>query len=148
MVSSIRKESTMLNEKNALPLPGALPEPGFYYHYKHDPDFRKPGVKDAHIRNYAYRILGSIGFYTEDNGPEDKYRVNYLPLYPWAPVYVAGLELGRIVEDNRPLSMFMEKVPKGTNGEMIPRFTKITDTDLIARLTELEDEQYSVFSPR
>jgi hypothetical protein len=56
-----------------------IPEPGFYYHYKHDPN--------GSVNNYAYEVLG-IGHHTEDScRPEDEYLVVYRPLYE-AFVYI------------------------------------------------------------
>ncbi len=53
------------------------------------------------------------------------------------------MKIGRVIEDHRPASMFMEEVPKGPNGEMIPRFTRITDPALISRLGQIRDDQYA-----
>ena len=41
-----------------IPPPGKLPEPGYYYHFKHDPA--------GPLNNYAYYIDG-VGHHTEDN---------------------------------------------------------------------------------
>ena len=41
-----------------IPPPSNLPEPGYYYHFKHDPD--------GPINNYAYYIHG-VGHHTEDD---------------------------------------------------------------------------------
>ncbi len=136
-----------MHDEKDLVLPGPMPEPGFYYHYKHDPAFTMAGFAEAGIRNYAYEVLSSVGLYTEDDGPEDRFRVEYLPLYPWAYVYRVAEEIGRAVKDHRPLSMFMEQVPKGPDGGMMPRFRKITDPALIEKLTRLRDEMYDVFPP-
>jgi hypothetical protein len=46
-----------------IPPPEKLPEPGYYYHFKHDPD--------GPLNNYAYYIYG-VGHHTEnDCRPED-----------------------------------------------------------------------------
>jgi hypothetical protein len=126
--------------KKALPLPGPRPEPGYYYHYKHDPSMKVDGCVDADVRNYAYEVLPGLGFYTEDDGPPEKYRVKYLPLYPWAPVYKVTLATGDAVEDHRPLAQFMEQVE--TDSYTGPRFRKVTDTVLIERLRNIADEMY------
>lgn len=100
--------------------PPQVPEPGFYYHYKHDPE----GSEE----NYAYELLG-IGHHTEEEcRPEDQFMVVYRPLYESALVY----RLGRMY-DIRPLEMFMETVTK--EGKEMGRFSRITDPKLISRLT-------------
>lgn len=103
--------------------PSPLPEPGFYYHYKHDPNGPENG--------YAYEVMG-VGHHTED---EKTFLVVYRPLYDWALVY----KLGRMF-DLRPLEMFMEAVDKSEYQG--PRFTKIEDPKLIERLEAVRDEMY------
>ena len=99
---------------------------GFYYHYKHDPE--------GTINNYAYEVLG-VGCHTEkeDNSP-DKYVVIYRPLYE-GYVYRHGKMF-----DIRPYDMFIEQVE--VKGATLPRFRKITDSELIAELTNMRDEMY------
>ncbi len=99
---------------------------GFYYHYKHDPD--------AAINNYAYEVLG-VGCHTEkgDDSP-DKYVVVYRPLYEG---YVYRHDK---MFDIRPYDMFIEQVE--VKGITLPRFRKITDSDVIKKLTEIRDEMY------
>src|SRR3989344_2372673 len=91
------------------PIPPAnLPEPGFYYHYKHD--------HEGPEEKYAYELMG-IGHHTEEDcRPEDSFLAVYRPLYEEALVY----RLSRMY-DIRPLSMFMETVVK--EGRETPRFT-------------------------
>src|SRR5260221_591191 len=97
-----------------------VPEKGFYYHYKHDPN--------GEVNNYAYEVMG-VGFHTEDDcRPIDTNVVVYLPLYE-SSVYKAGKFF-----DIRPLEMFMENVEK--DGKILPRFHKITDEKVIAELKE------------
>src|SRR5271163_1984917 len=97
--------------------PTNVPEKGFYYHYKHDPN--------GTINNYAYELVG-VGCHTEDDcRPEDQNLVVYRPLYETAFVYKTGKFF-----DIRPLEMFLENVTK--NGEIIPRFQKITDPKIVA----------------
>ncbi len=56
-----------------------MPERGFYYHYKHDPD--------GEVNNYAYEVVG-VGCHTEDDcRPIDINMVVYRPLYESAKVY-------------------------------------------------------------
>lgn len=106
-------------EMEALP---ELPDDGFYYHYKHDPN--------GAVNNYAYYIF-NVGHHTEDDcRPIDKFTANYLPLYEDAYVYRLGN--GRI-SDTRPLSMLMSKVTK--DGVELNRFTRIFDPDIIDALT-------------
>lgn len=108
--------------------PEKLPEPGFYYHYKHDPN----GPEEM----YAYELLG-VGHHTEEDcRPEDSFVAVYRPLYETAFVY----RLGRMY-DIRPLVMFMETVTK--EGKEVLRFTRITDAELIERLKEQRDRMYA-----
>lgn len=113
-------------------LPLHVPKPGFYYHYKHDPE--------GSFDNYAYEVV-AIGHHTEEDArPLDSYMVNYRPLYDHALVYRIGSEIGVPVYDNRPLEMFMEDVIK--DGITRPRFTRITDPGLIERLKGKRDQMY------
>jgi hypothetical protein len=105
-------------------VPQNLPEQGFYYHYKHDPE----GSEE----NYAYEIVG-VGHHTEE---EKTFFVVYRPLYETALVY----RLGRMY-DIRPLEMFMETVTK--DGKEQPRFTRITNPELIEQLRLRRDRMYS-----
>lgn len=110
-----------------IPDPSQIPAHGFYYHYKHDPS--------GTVNNYAYEVLG-VGCHTEDDcRPEDATLVVYRPLYDTASVYRAGK-----LFDIRPLSMFMETVTK--DGQMMSRFTKITDKATIAELEQIRKEMY------
>lgn len=103
--------------------PEKLPEPGFYYHYKHDPD----GPEEI----YAYELL-AVGHHTEEHSFVAVYRA----LYETALAYC----LGRMY-DVRPLAMFMETVMK--EGKEMPRFSRITDVALIERLKERRDRMYA-----
>ena len=101
-------------------------DPGFYYHFKHDPE--------GPINNYAYEVMG-ISHHTEkDCRPEDKYVVIYRPLYE-AYVYVNGKMF-----DVRPLTMFAEGVER--NGLKFQRFKKITDLRVIAELSAIRNVMY------
>jgi hypothetical protein len=104
----------------AVILPPRAPEPGRYYHYKHDPN--------GPVNNYAYEVLG-VGFNTEEDGVA---YVIYRPLYPTAGVYQASRELGVSCYDVRPISMWFDIVEK--DGVKTQRFTKITDSETIAKL--------------
>lgn len=111
----------------AIPHPDKRPKPGYYYHYKHDPN--------GPINNYAYYIYG-VGHHTEDDcRPEDTFMQVYRPLYEEAYVYKNG---GMF--DLRPLSMFYEPADKG--GKKVPRFTMITDPETIIQLREIKDRMY------
>jgi len=115
-----------------LPIPKRVPEPGFYYHYKHDPK----GL----VNNYAYEVVG-VGFHTEDNvRPGEEHFLVYRPLYE-AAVYKASKELGIPCFDNRPLEMWMENVEK--DGKTFPRFQKITDEKKIAELEKVRQGMYN-----
>lgn len=106
--------------------PKQMPEPGYYYHYKHDPA--------GSVNNYAYYIYG-VGHHTEDDcRPEDTFMQVYRPLYD-AHVY----RLGKLF-DLRPLQMFYE--PADWQGKMVERFTKITDPRVIEALQKIRAEMY------
>jgi len=114
-----------------LPIPKKVPDPGYYYHYKHDPS--------GPVNNYAYEVVG-IGFHTEDNArPGEEHFMIYRPLYE-ASVYVASKELGIPCLDARPLEMWMSDAPK--EGVVTPRFRRITNTATIAELTRIRDKMY------
>ncbi len=113
-------------------MPERVPEPGFYYHYKHDPS---KGVRD-----YAYEVLG-VGFHTEDDAREgESHFLVYRPLYE-ASVFIASKNLGIPCFDARPLEMWMEDVTK--DGKTFPRFKKITDSETISELERVRDEMYT-----
>ena len=80
-----------------------VPEKGFYYHYKHDPN--------GSLENYAYEVLG-VACHTE----EGNYLVIYRPLYK--NTYLDATDYSA-----RPLPMFMENVTK--DDKTFPRFRKI-----------------------
>lgn len=101
----------------------AVPEKGFYYHYKHDPN--------GSLENYAYEVIG-VGHHTEEEGLN---MVIYRPLYEGALVW----KMGKLF-DIRPLEMFMEEVTK--DDKTFPRFWKITDSEIIAKLREIRDRMY------
>ena len=116
-----------------LPMPQRVPEAGFYYHYKHNPQ--------GSVNNYAYEVVG-VGFHTEDDTrPGEAHFVVYRPLYE-AVVYTASKSLGIPCFDNRPLEMWMGNVEK--DGKTFPRFSKITDPAIIAELERARGEMYKV----
>ncbi len=116
----------------SLSIPQRVPELGFYYHYKHDPN----GL----CNNYAYEVMG-VGFHTEDDPrPGEAHFLVYRPLYE-ASVYKVSKELGIPCFDSRPLEMWMEDVEK--DGKKFPRFQKITDPVIIAQLEKVRDDMYS-----
>jgi hypothetical protein len=109
------------------PPPAQLPEPGFYYHFKHDPN--------GPLNNYAYYIYG-VGHHTEgDCRPDDAFMQVYRPLYETAYAYRHGG-----LYDLRPLRMFYE--PGQLNGRPVQRFTRITDATLIAELRAIKARLY------
>ena len=115
----------------SLPMPERVPEPGFYYHYKHDPQ--------GPVNDYAYEVMG-VGFHTEDNPrPGEAHFLNHRPLYE-ASVYKASKQLGIPCFDCRPLEMWMGNVEK--DGLIIPRFQKITDSAIIEQLERIRDKMY------
>jgi hypothetical protein len=112
-----------------VPPPEQTPAPGYYYHYKHDPN--------GPLNNYAYYIFG-VGHHTEDDcRPEDAFMQVYRPLYETAYVYRNG---GMF--DLRPLYMFYK--PAILNGREVPRFTRITDEGVIAKLRAIKARVYPV----
>lgn len=112
-------------------MPKRVPEPGFYYHYKHDPSVA--------LNDHAYEVVG-VGFHTEDDTrPGEEHFLVYRPLYE-ASVYKASKELGIPCFDARPLEMWMEEVTK--EGKTFPRFQKITDSAIIEQLEKIRSEMY------
>ena len=117
-------------------IPTKIPEKGFYYHYKRDPD--------GPFNYAAYEVLGTA-FSTESEGsvhsdnPNDFLKdevVIYRPLFKEALVYKAGRDFW-----TRPHAMFLEKVT--IDGKEIDRFQKITDPTILADLEKIRDEMYS-----
>jgi len=107
-------------------IPSKVPEKGFYYHYKHDPN--------GEVNNYAYEVMG-VGVHTEDDcRPDDAHMVVYRPLYS-SSVYKAGK-----LFDLRPLLMWMGTVMIG--GKVFPRFQKIIDLKTIALLEAIKKDMY------
>ena len=107
--------------------PKALPEPGYYYHFKHDPN--------GPVNNYAYYIYG-VGHHTEDDcPPDDAFMQVYRPLYEEAYAYRHGG-----LFDLRPLRMFYE--PAELHGKKVARFTKIVDRGVIAQLAAIRSRMY------
>jgi len=104
-----------------------VPEPGYYYHFKHDPD--------GPLNNYAYYIYG-VGHHTEDDcRPEDTFMQVYRPLYEASYAFRNG---GMF--DLRPLHMFYQ--PAMREGREVPRFTRITDPRVIAELQAVKARMY------
>ena len=110
-----------------LKAPKEIPENGFYYHYKHDPD--------GPLNNCAYEVIG-VGHNTEDDCLiKDLHMVIYRPLYEDSPVYEEG-KLSFL----RPLGMFMEYITK--SGKTFPRFKKITDEEVVKELEAIRARMY------
>jgi hypothetical protein len=109
------------------PPPDHLPEPGYYYHFKHDPN--------GPVNNYAYYIYG-VGHHTEDDcRDEDAFMQVYRPLYEEAYAYRHdGLF------DLRPLWMFF--APAERDGQKVPRFTRITEPEVLAQLKAIKRRMY------
>lgn len=97
-----------------------LPQKGFYRHYKHDPN--------GPLYNYTYEVIG-IGRNTE----EGTLTVLYRPLYDSAWMSPADYQ-------SRPLEMFVSDVMK--DGKTFPRFVRITDPGLVARLEVVRLEKF------
>jgi hypothetical protein len=97
-----------------------IPENGFYYHYKHD--------EAKGFNHHTYEVTG-IGIHSEDNACF----VIYRPLYDIN-------DLVQPISFVRPLELFIDEV--SYLGAQLPHFTKITDPELIAKLTEIRDRMY------
>jgi hypothetical protein len=102
------------------PDPSAIPLRGFYYHYKHDPE----GVPN----NYTYEVIGLV----RETETED-FAVLYRPLYQseW---------MSPATYNTRPLSSFVGSLEK--EGQMIHRFRRITDEELISKFEAIAREMY------
>jgi hypothetical protein len=103
-----------------LPMPKRVPEPGFYYHYKHDPN--------GPVNKYAYEVLG-----TTKDSENDNFGVLYRPLHEKS--WFASVDF--IV---RPLEVWLEDVKK--DGVKFPRFQKISDPTTISELERIRTEMY------
>lgn len=101
-------------------MPKRVPEAGFYYHYKHDPN----GL----VNNYSYEIM-AVGTHTETHDKLVVYRSLYKTETQGGENYWL-----------RPLEMFMENVEK--DGKVFPRFQKITDSVTISQLEKIRSEMY------
>src|SRR5258707_5909875 len=100
-----------------IPPPKRLPQPGYYYHFKHDPA--------GPVNNYAYYIYG-VGHHTEDDcPPEDAFMQVYRPLYDKA--YAVR---NCAMFDLRPLRMFYR--PARSKLQLVPRLTEVNDSEVIA----------------
>jgi hypothetical protein len=97
-----------------------VPEKGFYVHYKHDPQLAP--------HDHMYEVVGLAR-----NTEEQTYSVLYRPLYENNWLLPANYQ-------SRPLEMFLESVE--VDGVLVPRFTKISDPDLIRELTIVRDRMY------
>jgi hypothetical protein len=110
-----------------IPPPQPLPEPGYYYHFKHDPNGK--------VNNYAYYIYG-VGHHTEnDCRRADAFMQVYRPLYKDSYAYRNGG-----LFDLRPLHMFYD--PAERDGRKVSRFTRITDPAAIAQLAAIKARMY------
>lgn len=111
-----------------IPPPDQRPEPGYYYHFKHDPA--------GPLNNYAYYIYG-VGHHTEDDcRTEDSFMQVYRPLYEDSYAYRNGG-----LFDLRPLYMFYK--PAIREGREVPRFTKITAPGVIVELQAIKARMYA-----
>lgn len=117
----------------SLPIPEHVPEPGFYYHYKHDPE--------GEINNYAYEVLG-VGFHTEEDAhPGEEHFLVYRPLYE-AAVFIASQQLGVPCFDARPLTMWMSDAED--KGHIVPRFQLIVDPVVVTELEKIRTRMYGL----
>lgn len=93
---------------------------GYYVHYKHDPS--------RSTYDHMYEVVG-IGRNTETK----TYTALYRPLYKNDWFLPANFQ-------SRPIDMFLGNVKK--DGKVIPRFTRITNKKLIAKLKILQKKMY------
>ena len=111
-----------------VPPPDQRPEPGYYYHFKHD--------SDGPLNNYAYYIY-DVAHHTEDDcRAEDAFMQLYRPLYENSYAYRNGS-----LFDLRPLYMFCK--PATWKGREVPRLMKITDPAVIAELQAMKTRMYA-----
>ncbi len=94
-------------------------EKGFYYHFKHNQE---------DIFDHAYEVV-MVGRDTETENPV----VIYRPLYKLD--FIEGLDACV-----RPLAIFTDIVER--DGKSQPRFSKITDPEIIKKLEEKKREMY------
>lgn len=102
------------------------PQKGFYYHYKHDPN--------KGVNHYAYELLG-VSITTEPESREEAFIVVYRPLYQDKEGFLEGVDFC-----DRPLDMFVGTVIK--DGVAIPRFSRITQQEVIQQLENIKLEMY------
>lgn len=122
----------MTDTDESITPPARFNEPGFYYHYKHDPN--------GPVEEYAYYIF-TPGHHTEEDArPQDKFMQVYLPLYESALVY----QMGKFF-DLRPLGMAVEEVR--TDKYAGPRFYLIEDEHIIEQLKEQGRKMYPHLFP-
>jgi hypothetical protein len=128
-LSSLREVYNEAMAHNMLMTPPPdLPEPGFYYHYKHDPA--------GPLENYAYEVIGTGCGTEEDWSSPNAYSVIYRPLYESSPAYKAGW-----LWFLRPAVMFTEDVVK-PDGMKTPRFHRIVNPEIISELDAKRKELY------
>jgi hypothetical protein len=94
-----------------------IPEPGFYYHYKHD--------ESKGFNHYAYEVT-AIGMHSEDGTT----LVIYYPLYE--------TDIAPATCFVRPVELFFDEVEY--EGKILPHFTKINDPELIEKLKETRNK--------
>lgn len=92
-----------------------VPEPGFYYSYKHDPS--------GEVNNYAYEVR-TTGTDTDSGSAFIVYR----RLYEAPHVYV------------RLLSKWIEKAEK--DGSKVSRYKKVTHPRAISQLSQIREQMY------
>jgi hypothetical protein len=109
-----------------IPPPENLPEPGVYYHFKHDPD--------GPVNNYAYYIYG-VGHHTEDDcRTEDAF----------IQVYTGHYTRRHSLPERRPLrpAPAAHVKPAEWKGKRVKRFTRIVDPGVIAQLAAIKTRMY------
>ncbi len=116
-------------------LPTRVPEPGFYHHFKRNPN--------GPAREGAYEVLG-IGFHTEAGtmvAPpySQEHFVNYRPLYEHQ-LYKLTRRFGILCVFTKPLGLWFSEAQR--SGVYIPRYQKITDRAVIAELERIRDSMY------
>ncbi len=112
------------------------PKPGsYYYHAKHDPK--------GPINVKAYKII-TISMDTESEDDSPIIDVIYRAIYE-SRAYRAGKLSDRrlLTGKNKEGKICGFLDPTEIDGQTVPRFTEITDMDVIAQLKEIEAKMYA-----
>lgn len=107
----------------------------YYYHAKHDPM--------GPINEKAYRII-TISMDTESEDDSPVIDVIYRAIYESRAYKLGRLSDRRLLhgkDKNGKAFGFLD--PTEINGEIVPRFTEITDMEVINQLKKIEAQMYA-----